>query len=179
MYSHPLIEVTNVLHRVFPTIVHSECGLGEPLRKSPSLNPAHERWPGNLVKCFTYSIISQAYRGRIFVFTLMMIVLVIRERLARRSPWSTPIAAIPFTIRREVRIGWNSLSPFMAQASLQVINFLLHSFGIFLLGEMVTTPRMALTSMGSMYASLPISPLLKFTEVILTLRPHRFYLVWT
>ena len=50
----------------------------------------------------------------------------------------------------------------MAQVSLQVINFLLHDFGIFLLGDMATTPRMALTSMGSMYTS---PPGLSFTQV--------------
>ena len=65
----------------------------------------------------------------------------------------------------------------MAQAFLQVINFLLHGFGIFLLGEMATTLRMALASMGSVYTPLLVSHLLKFTKVILTMRPHGFYLI--
>ena len=109
----------------------------------------------------------------------MMIILIIWERLAGRSPWPAFTATILFTIGREVRIGWNSFSSLMAQAFLQVINFLLHGFGIFLLGEMATTLRMALASMVSMYTPLLVSPLLKFTKVILTMRPHGFCLIWT
>ena len=168
-----------MLHKVCSTIVHAECRLSELPRKSPSFNLTCERWPGNLVECFTHGVVSQAYRGRSSVFAPMMIILIIWERLARRSPWPASIAAIIFTIGREVKIGWNSFSSLIAQASLQVINFLLHGFGIFLLGEMATTLRMALASMGSMYTPLPVSPLLKFTKVILTLRPHGFCLVWT
>ena len=179
MHSHPLIEVANMLHRVCSTIVHGECGLSEPPRKSPSLNPACERWPENLVECFTHGVVSQAYQGQIFVSAPMIIILIIWERLTRRSPWLVSIAAILFIIGREVRIGWSSFSLLMAQASLQVINFLLYGFGIFLMGEMATIPRMALASMGSMYTPLLVSPLLKFTEVILTLRSYRFWLVWT
>ena len=164
---------------VYSTIVHGECGLSEPPRKSPSLNPVHERWPENLVECFTHGVVSQSYQGRIFVSAPMIIILIIWERLTRRSPWPVSIAAILFTIGREVRIGWSSFSLLMAQASFQVINFLLYGFGIFFMGEMATTPRMALTSMGSMYTPLLVSHLLKFTKVILTLRPHGFCLVWT
>ena len=43
VYNHSLIEVADTLHRVCSTIVHNECGLSEPPRKSPSLNPARER----------------------------------------------------------------------------------------------------------------------------------------
>ena len=136
--------------------------------------PRRKRWPENLVECFTHSVISQAYWGRIFVSVFMMIVLIIWERLTRRSPWSVPIVAILFAIRREVRIGWSSFSLLMAQASFQVINFLLHGFGIFLMGEMTTTPRMVPTSMGSMHTPILVSHLLKITEVISTLRPHGF-----
>ena len=57
--------------------------------------------------------------------------------------------------------------------------FLLHGFGIFLLGEIATTLRMALASMGGMYIPLPVSPLLKFMEVIWMLKPHEFCLVRT
>ena len=43
VHIHSLVEVAYVLHRVCSTIVHGECGLGEPPRKSPSLNSACER----------------------------------------------------------------------------------------------------------------------------------------
>jgi len=42
-----------------------------------------------------------------------------------------------------------------------------------------TTLRMAPTSMGSMHTPLSVPSLFKITEVILTLRLHRFCLVWT
>ena len=97
--------MANMLYRARLTIVHSECGLSEPLRNSSFLNFACERWSGDLVECFTHSIISQASRRWISVFMLIMVVFIIRERLSRRSPWSMPITTILFTIRREVKSG--------------------------------------------------------------------------
>ena len=168
-----------MLHGVCSTIVHGEHGLSELPRKSSLLNPAHERWTRNLVKCLTHGVIPQAYRGRVLVSTLMMIVLVVWERLARRSPWSAPIAAILLTIRREVKFGWSSFSSFMAQAPFQVINLPLHGYGILLLRNMVFSSRLALTGMGCICASLLFPFSFKLTEVILMLRPHRLCLVWT
>ena len=43
VHSHSLVEVAYMLHRVCLTIVHGEHGLGEPPRKSPSLNSACKR----------------------------------------------------------------------------------------------------------------------------------------
>ena len=144
-----MVEVADMLHKVCFTIVHGECRLREPPRKSPSLNPVCERWLENLVKRFAYGIVSQAYQGWISVSTFMMIVLIIWERLVKGSPRSAPIAAILLTIRREVRIGWSLLSLFMAQASLKVINLLLHVFGILLMRDVAFTSRLTLTSVGS------------------------------
>ena len=42
VHNHSLIEMVNMFHRVHSTIVHGECGLSEPLRKSSSLNFAYE-----------------------------------------------------------------------------------------------------------------------------------------
>ena len=67
----------------------------------------------------------------------------------------------------------------MAQAPLKVINLLLHVSGILFLRDMTFTLRLTLIDMGSMYTSLSVSPSLKFTEMILTLRPYGFCLVWT
>ena len=88
MHGHSLVEAADMFHRVCLTIIHGECGLNEPPRKSPSLNSAREMWSGNLVECSTHSIISQAFERWIFVFAIMIVVLIIRERLTRRSPWS-------------------------------------------------------------------------------------------
>jgi len=60
--SHSLVEVTYVLHKICMTVVHGECGLSEPLRKSPFLNPTCERRSENLFEHSTYRIIPQAFR---------------------------------------------------------------------------------------------------------------------
>ena len=60
-----------------------------------------------------------------------------------------------------------------------MINLLLHGSGIFLLREVATTPRMTPSSVSSMHTPLSVPSLFKITEVILTLRPHRFCLMWT
>ena len=168
-----------MLHGVRSTIVYGEHGLSKPPRKSSSLNLVRERWTGNLVKCLTHGVIPQARRGRVPISTLMMIVIAVRERLARRSPWFAPIVAILLTIRREVRIGRSLFSPFMAQAPLQVINLPLHGYGILLLRDMAFSSRLAFTGMGCIYASLLVPFPFKIMEVILMLKSHRLYLVWT
>ena len=174
-----MIDVANMLHRICPSIVHGEHRLRKPLRKSPSFDPAHERRLGNLVECFTHSIISQIEQRRLSIPTLMMMILIIREGLTGWCSRPAPIAIILFAPRREIRIGWSSLLSFIAQASFQMINLPLHVSGILLLRNMAFTTSLASTSMGSMYTSLPIPLPFKITEVILTLRPHRFCLVWT
>ena len=94
-----------MLHRVCSTIIHGECGLSEPPRKFPSLNSTCERRSVNLVKCFAYRIISLVFGRWASVFVLMVIILIIRERLTRRSLWSASIATILFIVEREVRIA--------------------------------------------------------------------------
>ena len=168
-----------MLHRICPSVVHGERGLRKPLRKSPSFDPACEKRLENLVECFTHSIISQADRRRLSIPVLMMIILIIQERLTGWSSWLASITVILFAPRREIRIGWSSLSSFMAQASFQMIDLLMHVSSILLLRNMAFTTRLASTSMGSMYTSLPVPLLFKITEVVLTLRRHRLCLVWT
>ena len=43
MYGHPLVEVADMLYRVYSAIVYGERRLREPPRKPPSLNPVRER----------------------------------------------------------------------------------------------------------------------------------------
>ena len=85
----------------------------------------------------------------------------------------------PFTPKREFWVGWSSLPLFIVQASFQMINLPLHVSGVLLLRNMAFTTSLASTSMGSTYNSLLVPLPFKITEVILTLRPHRFCLMWT
>ena len=169
MHDYPLIEVANMLHRVRPSVVHGECGLRKSLRKSPLFDPTRERRPRNIIECFTHSVVSQTNQRRFSIPMLMMIIPTIWEGLTGWSSRPAPIAIIFFASRREVWVGWSSLPSFMVQASFQMINLPLHVFGILLMRNMAFT----------MYTSLPVPLLFKITEVILTLRPLRFSLVWT
>ena len=67
----------------------------------------------------------------------------------------------------------------MAQASLKVINLFLHVSSILLIRDVAFTPRLTLTSVGSMHISLLVPFPFKIIEVILMLRPHKLCLVWT
>ena len=166
-------------YRVCLTIVHGERRLSEPLRKSPSLNSVSEKWSRNLVECSAQHIISQAFGRWVPVYVVMMVVLIIQERLTRRSPWSGSITTLLLIVRREVRI-WGSLpSPFVAQLPLQIINLHLHVPCIFLMRDMTLTSRMASTSMGGMYTSFLVPSTLKIDEMILRLGPRGFLSVWT
>ena len=179
MHYHPLVEMAHMLHRVCLTVVHGECGLHEPLRKSPSLNSTRERWSGNLVKPSVHRIISQAFGKWIPISALMVVVLNIQERLTRKSSWSASITTILFIVKREVRIRESSLSPFMAQLSLQEINLQLQGSSILFMRKVAPISGLTLASMGGMHTKLPIPSLFKVDKMVFTLRPHRFCLVWT
>ena len=181
MHNHSLVEVAYVLHRVCSTIVHGECGLSEPPKKSPTLNSARERWFGNLVERFTHRIISQAFRRWVPISALMVVVLIIRERLTRRSPWFGSITTIFLIVKRKVRIGGSSPSPFVPQLSLQMINLQLHGFGILLMRKVAPASRLAPASMGGMHTYFSVPSMLKINKMILTLGPHRFLQIriWT
>ena len=179
MHCHPLVEVAYMFHGVYSTIVHGERGLSEPPRKPPSLNSTHERWSGNLVERSTHHIISQAFGRWVPVSALMVVVLIIRERLTRRSSWSRSITTILIIVKREVRIGGSSPSPLVAQLPLQMINFQLHGFGILLIRKVTPTSRLAPASIGGMHTNLQVPSAFKINKMILTLRPNRFLQIWT
>ena len=163
-----------MFHRVRSTIVHGEHGLSELPRKSPSLNSAREWWYGDLVERFAHHIVSQAFRRWVPVSALMVVVLIIRERLTRRSPWSGSITTILLIVRREVKIGGSLPSPFVVQLPLQVIDLQLYGFGIFLMRKVTPTLRLVPASMGAMHTNLPVSSAFKINEIILMLGPNRF-----
>ena len=179
MHCHPLVEVAYILHEVCSTIVHGERGLGESLRKSPSLNSMHERWSGDLVERSAHRVISQALGRWIPVSALMVVVFNIRERLIRRSFWSASITSILFIMGREVWIWGSSLSLFVAQLSLQMINLQLQSSSILFMRKVAPISGLAPASMGGMHTNLPVPSSLKVDKLVFTLGSHRFCLVWT
>ena len=106
----------------------------------------------------------------------MMEVLIIREGLTRRYPRPRFITNILFIVRREVRVGGSSPSPFVAQLSFQMINLQLHGSGILLIRKVAPAPRLAPTSIGGMHTNLPFPSSLNVDKMIFMLGPHRFYL---
>ena len=76
-------------------------------------------------------------------------------------------------------MGGSSSSSFVAQLPLQMINLQLHVLGILYVKDMTPRSRLTFTSMDGVYISSLVPSMLKIKEIILTLGPPRFYLVWT
>ena len=168
-----------MFHRACSTIVDGECWLSELPKEPPSLDSAYKRWSGNLVECLTYCIISQAFKGWISVSALMIDILIIREGLTKRSPWSAFVTTILCIVNRGVRIEGSSLSLFTMQLSLQMINFQLQGPSILLVRKVAPILRLAPASVGGMHTNLPVPSSLKIDKMVLTLGPHRLCQVWT
>ena len=83
MDDHSLVEMTHMLHRIRLTIVDGERWLIKPLRKFCPFNLMREGRLGNLVQCPAHSIISQAFVKRALIPTFVMVLLIVREKLAR------------------------------------------------------------------------------------------------
>ena len=103
------------------------------------------------------------------------------EKNSLGGPWPGSIIAIPIIIRRKIRIGRSSPSPFGVQSPFQTINFQLHGSSVFFMRDMTPTSRMTPIGMGGMHTNLLVPSLLKIEEMILTLGPHGFLSVrtWT
>ena len=63
MNDHSLIEVTHMLHKVSPSIIHIKCRLGEAMGKLIPINSSHEGGFGDLTQSSTHRIISHVPRG--------------------------------------------------------------------------------------------------------------------
>ena len=85
MNGHPLVEVTNVLHRVRSAIVHNECWLSKLLRKFSTFNPMSKRWLGNLIQTPAHIVIVQTLVSWTLPPLPIMMILITRKGLARRS----------------------------------------------------------------------------------------------
>ena len=167
------------LHRIYSTIIHSECWLSKLPRKSPFLNSTREMWLGNLVERLAHCIISQAFGRWALVSAFTVVVLIIRERLTRGSLWLGSITTILFIARKIVRIGGSLPSLFMAQLPLQMINLQLHGFSILLMRKVAPALRLTPASIGGMHTNLSVPFSLKINKMILTLGLHRFLSIWT
>ena len=76
-------------------------------------------------------------------------------------------------------MGGSSSSSFVAQLPLQMINLQLHVLSILYVRDMTPCSRLTFTSMDGVYTSSLVPSTLKIKEIILTLGPPGFYLVWT
>ena len=86
---------------------------------------------------------------------------------------------ILFIVNRRARNGQSSLSPFVAQFSLQMINFQLQSLGIFPMGNVAHISGLPLVGVGGMHTNITVPSSLKIDKVIFTLGPYRFCMVLT
>ena len=77
-----------------------------------------------------------------------------------------------FHRQKKVKTGGSSLSPFVAQLSLQMVNLQLQSFGILLMRELVLLPGLAPTNPGSVHTFLPVPSSLEVHKVVYKLGPH-------
>ena len=115
----------------------------------------------------------------IFISALMIDILIIRERLTRRSPWFAFVTTILFIVNRGVRIKGSSLSPFMAQLSFWMINFQLQGPGIFPMRKVARISGLNPASVGGMHINLTIPSSFKIDKEVFALGPYRFCIVWT
>ena len=82
MDSHSLIEVTHMLNRVCPTIIHGKSGLSEPPREFYSLNYVRERQPRDLIQCFAHNVVSHTPMRWALMLAFVAVLLFVGERLA-------------------------------------------------------------------------------------------------
>ena len=80
--------------QVHSTIVDGERWLMESSRTYCPFNLVCEERFGNLVQCFTHSVISQAFARWALISTFMMVFFIVGKRLAGWSSWPLPITSI-------------------------------------------------------------------------------------
>ena len=183
MNCYILIEVTNVLHRVSPSIVNGEGSLRKPIREFGLINSPNKGWFGNLLKSFTHRIIPHAMVRKPFltlVPTIFQLVLMWRCRIWFTRWSSGPIAiwvipAFPWSIT-----WWWWWTPSimlpMSQLLTQVISLLLQLPCLLIIWNM--TPCPWVDSLSTIYVvrlyhntwrTLPVSPSLQVNKLVLSL----------
>ena len=85
MDGHSLIEVAHMLYGVCLAIIDGECGLSEPSGEFCSLNSSCKRRPGDLIQRLAHNIVSHTFLKGAFMPTLVVMLLFVGERLARRG----------------------------------------------------------------------------------------------
>ena len=113
--SHPLVEMAHMFYKIRMTIVNGERGLMKSMRKFCPLYLMRERWFGDLIQRLAHSIFSQAFTKRALVSSLVVVLFIVRERLALWSSWPLPITSISFIIKGDVRTRRGSFPLCMAQ----------------------------------------------------------------
>ena len=108
--SHSLVEMAHMLHRIRSTIVNGERWLMELPRKLCLFYLARERRLGNRDQRLAHSVISQALVRWAFIPTFVMVLLIVRERLAGWGSRPSSITSILSIVKGNVRVGGASLS---------------------------------------------------------------------
>ena len=133
MDSHLLFELTYVLYRICPTIVHGERWLMETPRKFRLFYPSCEGQFRNLAQGLLHNIRSYSLTRGTPAFSFMKILFLTRERLAGWSSGPLSIYSALFIIGRDIRAGKGPLMFCPTELLFQIINLSLHDFFITLL----------------------------------------------
>ena len=146
MDSHLLFELTYVLYRSYPTIIHSERWLMETPRKFRLFYLLCERRFRNLAQGLLHNISSYSLAKGTPVFPFVKILFLTRERLAGWSSRSLSIYSIFFIIGRDIRAGRGPLLFCPTKLLFQIINLSLHGFFITLLMSGMTFPSKTIST---------------------------------
>ena len=126
MDSHPLVELTHMLHRVCFIVVNGEGRLLELSREYGHFYVMRKRRLRELIQCPAHGIISQAPRGWASVPTPSVVLFFMGEGLTWGSPRSSPIVIVTFIVEGHIKPRLRLPLLCMVQLSLQIVYFLLH-----------------------------------------------------
>ena len=147
MDSHLLFELTYVLYRICPTIIHGKSWLMETPKKFRLFYPPCKGWFRNLAQGLLHNVSSHSLARRTPVFPFMKILFLTRERLAGWSSRPLSIYSIFFIIGRDIRARRGPLLFCPTELLFQIINLSLHGFFIILLMSYMTFPSKPLPPM--------------------------------
>ena len=105
MDSHPLIEVTDMFHRICSTIINGERGLMESSRKTRAFYILCEGQFRDLTQRLVHGIIPQAFAGRALISASMVVLLVVGERLVGQSSGSPSITSTICLLGGQLEVG--------------------------------------------------------------------------
>ena len=138
MDNHLLFELTYVLYRIRPTIVHGERWLMETPKKFRLFYLPCEGRFRNLAQVLLHNISSYSLVKGTLAFSFVKILFLTRERLAGWSSRPLSVYSVFFIIGRDIRAGRGLLLFCPMELLFQIINLSLHGFFITLLMSCMT-----------------------------------------